>query len=59
MGTPNNILQCLTDKIIKILWIHNIMTVFKPQITINLLIRNLKDKILLEDQGVYEIICGD
>ncbi|XP_077778802.1 uncharacterized protein LOC144326219 [Podarcis muralis] len=46
-----------TDKISKILHKHNIKTAFCANQKIANILRNPKDKIQLENQGVYEIPC--
>nr|XP_023024234.1 uncharacterized protein LOC111512359 [Leptinotarsa decemlineata] len=48
-----------TDKISRILHRHNISTSFVPERTIRSMLRNPKDQIPLESQGVYEVPCHD
>ncbi|XP_058045388.1 P2Y purinoceptor 1 isoform X3 [Ahaetulla prasina] len=47
----------ITDRISKILHKHNIKTAFCTNQKISTILRNLKDKTELENQGVYEIPC--
>ena len=47
-----------TDKIGRLLRKHNIKTVYKPHQTIRSYLKNPKDKIKFENQGVYCIPCG-
>ncbi|KAK5641045.1 hypothetical protein RI129_009592 [Pyrocoelia pectoralis] len=47
-----------TDKISRILQKHKIDTTFTPYRKIHSILRNSKDNIALESQGVYEIPCG-
>lgn len=48
-----------TDRIGRILRKYNLRTIYKPHITINKILGNPKDKIYLENQGVYSISCGN
>ncbi|KAL3286648.1 hypothetical protein HHI36_001147 [Cryptolaemus montrouzieri] len=46
------------DRIGRILRKHDILTTYTPHITIGASLRNPKDKVKLENQGVYSISCG-
>ena len=49
----------ITDKIGRVLRKNNITPIFKPQKTIANILGNPKDKIELENHGVYSIPCAD
>ncbi|MBV2145475.1 MAG: hypothetical protein KTM48_01895, partial [Wolbachia endosymbiont of Pissodes strobi] len=49
----------VTDKVGRILRKHKIKPIFKPQQTLAQVLGNPKDKVQLENQGVYSIPCGD
>lgn len=48
-----------TDRICRILQKHNIETVFTTNRKLGDALRNYKDRIPLEELGVYEIPCGN